>query len=89
MPRCSAAGLDFMIIPAAFNTPLEFLTGFTFDKIQICNESQSYFLSVHLFHQIPANIEDLILHSLHTSIKSIVKFQGQAPFTRVYRISVA
>jgi len=46
-------GLDFMIIPAAFNTPLEFLTGFTFDKIQICNESQSYLLSVHLSRQIP------------------------------------
>ncbi len=39
MPRCSAAGLDFMehfikvlpfrIIPAGFNAPLEFLTGFT------------------------------------------------------------
>ncbi|MDI7259794.1 MAG: 3-oxoacyl-ACP reductase family protein [Thermodesulfobacteriota bacterium] len=30
MPRCSAAGLDFRIIPAGFNAPLEFLTGFTF-----------------------------------------------------------
>jgi len=29
MPRCSAAGLDFRIIPAGFNAPLEFLTGFT------------------------------------------------------------
>jgi hypothetical protein len=29
MPRCSAAGLDFKIIPAGFNAPLEFLTGFT------------------------------------------------------------
>jgi len=29
MPRCSAAGLDFTIIPAGFNAPLEFLTGFT------------------------------------------------------------
>jgi hypothetical protein len=29
MPRCSAAGLDFGIIPAGFNAPLEFLTGFT------------------------------------------------------------
>jgi hypothetical protein len=29
MPCCSAAGLDFRIIPAAFNAPLEFLTGFT------------------------------------------------------------
>jgi len=27
--RCSAAGLDFRIIPAGFNAPLEFLTGFT------------------------------------------------------------
>jgi hypothetical protein len=32
MPRCSAAGLDFRIIPAGFNAPLEFLTGFT-DKV--------------------------------------------------------
>jgi hypothetical protein len=31
MPRCSAAGLDFTIIPAGFNAPLEFLTGFTHD----------------------------------------------------------
>ena len=29
MPRCSAAGLDFRIIPAGFNAPLEFLTGFS------------------------------------------------------------
>jgi LemA protein len=29
MPRCSAAGLGFRIIPAGFNAPLEFLTGFT------------------------------------------------------------
>ena len=28
MPRCSAAGLDFRIIPAGFNAPLQFLTGF-------------------------------------------------------------
>jgi hypothetical protein len=31
MPHCSAAGLDFRIIPAGFNAPLEFLTGFTFN----------------------------------------------------------
>jgi hypothetical protein len=38
MPRCSAAGLDFRIIPAGFNAPLEFLTGFTkegFTKLSI------------------------------------------------------
>jgi len=29
MLHCSAAGLDFRIIPAGFNAPLEFLTGFT------------------------------------------------------------
>ena len=29
MPRCSEAGLGFRIIPAGFNAPLEFLTGFT------------------------------------------------------------
>jgi hypothetical protein len=28
MPSCSAAGLDFRIIPAGFNAPMEFLTGF-------------------------------------------------------------
>jgi len=33
MPRFSAAGLDFRIIPAGFNAPLEFLTGFTADGI--------------------------------------------------------
>jgi hypothetical protein len=44
MPRRSAAGLDFRIIPAGFNAPLEFLTGFTqlvpgiciWDDIFIC-----------------------------------------------------
>jgi len=30
MPRCSATGLDFRIIPEGFNAPLEFLTGCTF-----------------------------------------------------------
>jgi hypothetical protein len=34
MPRCSAAGLDFRIIPAGFNSPLEFLTGFHLGVIQ-------------------------------------------------------
>jgi hypothetical protein len=29
MPRCSAAGLGFKIIPAEVNALLEFLTGFT------------------------------------------------------------
>jgi hypothetical protein len=29
MLRCSAAGLHFKTIPAGFNAPLEFLTGFT------------------------------------------------------------
>jgi len=29
MPRCSAAGFGFIIVPAGFNAPLEFLTGFT------------------------------------------------------------
>jgi hypothetical protein len=29
MPRCSAAGLDFRIILAGFNAPLEFLTRLT------------------------------------------------------------
>jgi hypothetical protein len=28
IPRCSATGLDCRIIPARFNAPLEFLTGF-------------------------------------------------------------
>jgi len=31
----SAAGLDFRIIPAGFNAPLEFLTGFTDVKLRI------------------------------------------------------
>jgi hypothetical protein len=30
MPCCSATGLEFRIIPAGFNAPLEFLTGFTY-----------------------------------------------------------
>ena len=32
MPRSSAAGLDFRMIPAGFNAPLEFLTGFTLEE---------------------------------------------------------
>jgi hypothetical protein len=35
MPRCSAAGLDFRIIPAGFNAPLEFLTGFTLYTLSV------------------------------------------------------
>jgi len=31
MPHCSAVGLDLRIIPAGFNAPLEFLTGFTIE----------------------------------------------------------
>ena len=38
MPRCSTAGLDFIIIPAGFNAPLEFLTGFI--KLKIIIEMQ-------------------------------------------------
>ena len=33
MPRCSMPGLDFKIIPAGFNAPLEFLTGLTFKSM--------------------------------------------------------
>jgi hypothetical protein len=40
MPRCSAAGLDFRIIPAGFNAPLEFLTGFTWESNKWLNETQ-------------------------------------------------
>ena len=32
MPRNSAAGLHFRIIPAGFSAPLELLTGFTFHE---------------------------------------------------------
>jgi hypothetical protein len=32
MPHCFAAGLDFRIIPAGFNAPLEFLTGFILEE---------------------------------------------------------
>jgi hypothetical protein len=32
MPHCFAAGLDFRIIPAGFNAPVEFLTGFTLEE---------------------------------------------------------
>jgi hypothetical protein len=32
MPRCSAAGLGFIIVPAGFNALLEFLTGFTYRR---------------------------------------------------------
>jgi hypothetical protein len=35
MPRCSAAGLGFRIIPAGFNAPLEFLTGFTMGFVSV------------------------------------------------------
>jgi hypothetical protein len=34
MPGCSAARLDFRIIPAGFNAPLEFLTGFTAEPVE-------------------------------------------------------
>jgi len=47
MPRCSAAGLGPRIIPAGFDAPLEFLTGFTsvthYETIQ--GEAQNLLLS--------------------------------------------
>ena len=46
MLRCSAAGLNFIIIPLAFNAPLEFLTGFNFPcQDQIKKEPYSIFTS--------------------------------------------
>ncbi len=48
MPRCSAARLDFTIIPVGFNAPLEFLTGFAsrFYVFQLlASSSQTFFTS--------------------------------------------
>jgi hypothetical protein len=49
MPRCSAAGLGFIIIPAGFDAPLgfesqrlEFLTGSTTDSILIINPQPKF-----------------------------------------------
>jgi hypothetical protein len=47
MPRCSAAGLDFRIIPAGFNAPLEFLTGFT-SKIKVNGQKVKVMMPVSL-----------------------------------------
>ena len=44
-PRCSAAGLGFIIIPAGFNAPLEFLTGFT------CFSGNAFFSALLKFFQ--------------------------------------
>ncbi len=44
MPRCSAAGLDFKIIPAGFNAPLDFLTGFTLSGLTSCFSIILYFI---------------------------------------------
>jgi hypothetical protein len=44
MPRCSAAGLHFRLIPAGFNAPLEFLTGFTSEILLLLDkECNKYF----------------------------------------------
>src|SRR4030042_1075395 len=50
MPRCSAAGLDFRIIPAGLNAPLgfelqrlEFLTGFTLNFNSVNNDNLAGF----------------------------------------------
>jgi hypothetical protein len=44
MPRCSAAGLDFRIIPAGFNAPLEFLTGFTLNSNSVNNHNLCFII---------------------------------------------
>jgi len=46
MPRCFAAGLNFRTIPARFNAPLEFLTGFTVGAIFLKWIGEKYFLLV-------------------------------------------
>jgi len=46
MPRCSAAGLSFIIVPAGFNALLEFLTGFTSQRTgfqSVVNSGLGYF----------------------------------------------
>jgi hypothetical protein len=53
MPRCSAAGLDFRIIPAGFNAPLEFLTGFTGGEFKfhfVPIMSERYFFNSAMHH---------------------------------------
>ena len=45
MPCCSAAGLDFAIIPAEFNAPLEFLTGFTLNLPRVYAATEDLLLN--------------------------------------------
>ncbi len=42
---CSVVGLDFRIILTWLNTPLEFLTGFTFVRESLKEIARFYFLS--------------------------------------------
>src|SRR4030042_2163822 len=44
MPRHSAAGLDFRIIPAGFNAPLKFLTGFTLNFNSVNNDNLCFII---------------------------------------------
>jgi hypothetical protein len=52
-----------------------------FPQLDTTNGGQVYFLSVHLFHQIPPASKICPPDSLYISIKSSVKFQGQGPIT--------
>jgi hypothetical protein len=73
MPRCSAAGLDFRIIPAGFNSPLgfesyrlEFLTGFTLIYLAILQASYKALSQFLMIHRPPAdhNRDDSIIRCL-------------------------
>jgi len=56
MPHCSAAGLDFGVIPAGFNAPLELLTGFTSHRKK-SRSNNKYLLSKHfqLLSRLPVS----------------------------------
>jgi len=47
MPRCSSAGLDFRMISAGLNAPLEFLTGFIYEKLINLSNMDEPLLSVN------------------------------------------
>ena len=62
MPRCSVACLDFRIIPAGFNAPPEFLTGFTTSVFPLLpREVSALFVFLDLFQKasVPSVFRDL------------------------------
>jgi hypothetical protein len=83
MPRCSAAGLDFRIIPAGFNAPLEFLTGFTLNFNSVNNDNLCFI--IYCIKDAVVACPDAVsffLRELFGSIRPWIGSQGKNGFVK-------